>query len=212
MKDGNEPITELNELEFVKGEILANVWQTYRIARISPVDGKVLGWIDLSGILPKSEHPEPDAVLNGIAYDAADIFAVLPAIRRLTGQALQLEQFGELRGNFGALLLLLFLTWVFGAVVEEMAYRGYALNRIADLFGRSKAAFALSTIAVSVLFGFAHMKQGISGVIDNIAAGLVFTGLYFVSGRNLWLPVIVHGVVDTTSLVFLYFGLAPKGY
>jgi glutamine cyclotransferase len=71
VKDGNEPVTELNELEFVKGEILANVWQTDRIARISPVDGKVLGWIDLSGILPKSEHPEPDAVLNGIAYDAA---------------------------------------------------------------------------------------------------------------------------------------------
>jgi len=71
VKDGNQPVTELNELEFVRGEILANVWQTDRIARISPADGKVLGWIDLAGILPKSDHPEPDAVLNGIAYDAA---------------------------------------------------------------------------------------------------------------------------------------------
>jgi glutamine cyclotransferase len=71
VKDGNEQIDELNELEFVRGEIYANIWQTDRIARISPADGKVLGWIDLSGILPKSEHPEADAVLNGIAYDAA---------------------------------------------------------------------------------------------------------------------------------------------
>ena len=71
VKDGNEPVNELNELEFVRGEILANVWQTERIARISPVDGKVLGWIDLSGILPQSERTNPDAVLNGIAYDAA---------------------------------------------------------------------------------------------------------------------------------------------
>jgi glutamine cyclotransferase len=71
VKDGNQPVTELNELEFVKGEILANVWQTDRIARISPADGKVLGWIDLSGILPKSERSSSDAVLNGIAYDAA---------------------------------------------------------------------------------------------------------------------------------------------
>jgi glutamine cyclotransferase len=71
VKDGNEPVVDLNELEFVRGEIYANVWQTDRIARISPADGKVLGWIDLSGILPKSEHPEADAVLNGIAYDAA---------------------------------------------------------------------------------------------------------------------------------------------
>jgi glutaminyl-peptide cyclotransferase len=71
VRDGATPITELNELEWVKGEIYANVWQTDRIARISPADGKVLGWIDLSGILPRAERPDPDAVLNGIAYDAA---------------------------------------------------------------------------------------------------------------------------------------------
>ena len=71
VKDGSAPITQLNELEWVRGEIYANVWQTERIARISPADGKVLGWIDLTGILPKTERPDPDAVLNGIAYDAA---------------------------------------------------------------------------------------------------------------------------------------------
>jgi glutaminyl-peptide cyclotransferase len=70
--DGGKPVTALNELEFVRGEILANVWQTDRIARISPADGKVLGWIDLSGILPKAERVNSDAVLNGIAYDAAN--------------------------------------------------------------------------------------------------------------------------------------------
>ena len=71
VKDGTAPVTQLNELEFVRGEIYANVWQTDRIARISPADGKVLGWIDLSGILPKNERTDPDAVLNGIAYDAS---------------------------------------------------------------------------------------------------------------------------------------------
>jgi glutaminyl-peptide cyclotransferase len=71
VKDGARSITQLNELEWVKGEIFANVWQTDRIARISPADGRVLGWIDLTGILPKSERPDSDAVLNGIAYDAA---------------------------------------------------------------------------------------------------------------------------------------------
>jgi len=71
VKDGATAITQLNELEWVKGEIYANVWQTDRVARISPVDGKVLGWIDLGGILSKADRPDPDAVLNGIAYDAA---------------------------------------------------------------------------------------------------------------------------------------------
>jgi len=70
VSDAGKPVTELNELEFIRGEIWANVWQTDRIARISPADGRVLGWIDLSGILPKSERTNADAVLNGIAYDA----------------------------------------------------------------------------------------------------------------------------------------------
>ncbi len=59
----------LNELEWVKGELFANVWQTDRIARISPLDGRVVGWIDASGLLRPGEAPEPDAVLNGIAFD-----------------------------------------------------------------------------------------------------------------------------------------------
>ncbi len=71
VKDHGRPVTELNEMEFVKGEIYANVWHSDRIARISPVNGKVLGWIDLTGLLPKTERPDEEAVLNGIAYDAA---------------------------------------------------------------------------------------------------------------------------------------------
>jgi glutaminyl-peptide cyclotransferase len=70
VRDARGPVAHLNELEFVKGEIYANVWQTDRIARISPKDGRVVGWIDLSGLLPASERAT-DAVLNGIAYDAA---------------------------------------------------------------------------------------------------------------------------------------------
>jgi glutaminyl-peptide cyclotransferase len=59
----------LNELEFVKGEIFANIWKTDRIARISPQSGEVLGWIDLKGLLPPMYHLGSEAVLNGIAYD-----------------------------------------------------------------------------------------------------------------------------------------------
>ena len=70
VRDGNVPVERLNELEYVKGEIFANVWQTDRIARISPKDGRVIGWIDLSGLLPPAERAGTD-VLNGIAYDAA---------------------------------------------------------------------------------------------------------------------------------------------
>ncbi|KAA6460165.1 glutaminyl-peptide cyclotransferase [Acidobacteria bacterium AB60] len=69
--DHGRPVLYLNELEMVKGEVYANVWHSDRIARISPATGKVLGWIDLSGLLPRSQRTDPEAVLNGIAYDAA---------------------------------------------------------------------------------------------------------------------------------------------
>ncbi len=64
------PVTRLNELEWVRGEIYANIWLTNRIARIDPVTGKVVGWIDLDGLLDTSKLGDPDDVLNGIAYDA----------------------------------------------------------------------------------------------------------------------------------------------
>jgi glutaminyl-peptide cyclotransferase len=64
-------VEHLNELEFVKGEVWANVWHTDRIARIDPKTGNVTGWIDLKGLLKRGEVTNGEAVLNGIAYDAA---------------------------------------------------------------------------------------------------------------------------------------------
>jgi len=68
--DGAAPVESLNELEFVRGEIYANVWQTDRIVRIDPADGHVTGWIDLAGLLTAAERAEGADVLNGIAYDS----------------------------------------------------------------------------------------------------------------------------------------------
>ncbi len=69
--DSSQEIKELNELEWVRGEIYANIWGTDRIARISPSDGTVLGWIDLAGLLPEQDRTPETDVLNGIAYDSA---------------------------------------------------------------------------------------------------------------------------------------------
>jgi len=71
VRDGSVAVGNLNELEYVKGEVYANVWHVNRIARISLDSGRVTGWIDLTGLLPRVYQLEPEAVLNGIAYDAA---------------------------------------------------------------------------------------------------------------------------------------------
>ena len=63
-------VEDLNELECIHGEVYANVWETNRIGRISPLTGRVLSWVDLSGTLPAGDVQDSNAVLNGIAYDA----------------------------------------------------------------------------------------------------------------------------------------------
>lgn len=70
VKDGKKTVDQLNELEYIKGTIFANVWHMDRIAEISPRDGHVIAWIDLAGLLPESQKVNSESVLNGIAYDA----------------------------------------------------------------------------------------------------------------------------------------------
>jgi glutamine cyclotransferase len=64
------PVVDLNELEFIRGQVWANVWHTDRIARIDPASGRVMAWIDLTGLRPAATRQDPESVLNGIAFDA----------------------------------------------------------------------------------------------------------------------------------------------
>ena len=70
--DGKEPVIELNELEYIEGQIYANIWHDDRIATIDPQTGRVTSWIDLTNLMPKEELSDEEAVLNGIAYDQAN--------------------------------------------------------------------------------------------------------------------------------------------
>lgn len=67
--DAKVPVRDLNELEFVNGEIYANIWHDDRIAVVNPQTGRVTAWIDLAGLLQPGDVEDPEAVLNGIAYD-----------------------------------------------------------------------------------------------------------------------------------------------
>jgi glutaminyl-peptide cyclotransferase len=71
VRDGLRPVTRLNELEYIDGEVWANIWYEDRLVRISPEDGAVLGYVDLSGLWPAERRRATEAVLNGIAYDAS---------------------------------------------------------------------------------------------------------------------------------------------
>jgi len=68
VQDAQGPVVRLNELEYINGVIYANIWQTDRIAQIDPATGHVIGWIDLTGLLPDADRTSSTDVLNGIAY------------------------------------------------------------------------------------------------------------------------------------------------
>ena len=100
----------------------------------------------------------------------------------------------------------LVIVWTFAAFGEEIAYRGYIINRGAEALGASRAAYVMAMCASAVLFGYGHYYKGPSGIIDDTIAGLILGGAYLVSGRNLWAPIIAHGLIDTIGIVVVFFG------
>jgi membrane protease YdiL (CAAX protease family) len=106
-------------------------------------------------------------------------------------------------------LAALVLIWVLAAFGEELVYRGYLMNRVADLGKGSRTAWAVSLVAVGLLFGAGHMDQGPTGMLENVSNGLLLGLLYLASGRNLVVPIVAHGVQDTVDLTLIYLGAYP---
>ncbi len=107
-----------------------------------------------------------------------------------------------------AALSALALVWTFAAFGEEVGYRGYLTKRAADLGAGTRASWWAATLVVSVLFGFGHFYKGPAGIIDSGIAGLILGAAYLLSGRVLWTTILAHGLIDTTGVVLLFFGLA----
>ncbi len=145
----------------------------------------------------------------GIAMWLLEFFVTMPALRRLLGYWPDLTAFNDLVGNAALLAVYLALNWVLAAFGEEAVWRGYALPRAAEFFGGGTRAFVLALIAVNVAFGFAHLYQGPSGVIQATAGGVLLGVLYLVTGRNLLAPILAHGIGNSIDFTVMYLGLYP---
>jgi uncharacterized protein len=74
------------------------------------------------------------------------------------------------------------------------------------LGGRSKVAYAVGVVVVSVLFGYGRYYKGPAGVLDSGVAGLILGTAYLLSGRDLWVPILAHGLIDTVGVISVFFG------
>ncbi len=90
-----------------------------------------------------------------------------------------------------------------------MVYRGYFMHRLKDIFKNEKVGWMFGLIISSFLFGGIHLYQGASGMISVGLFGLSFGILYFASGKNLWAPILAHGISDSAGFVMIYFGIYP---
>ena len=152
-----------------------------------------------------------NALLLGITVGGLCQFfsLLLPLLVSLTGKPLDLSRFAALKGNVFLLMPMLARVWTLTAFGEELTNRGYLMNRVAELMGGSAMAWAVSLVVVSILFGVGHVYQGVSGIVAAALGGLVYGSLYLWTGRNLWAPIIAHGVFDTTAFLLIFWGKYP---
>lgn len=148
-------------------------------------------------------------VIAGVAIEALELFATQPLLVMLTGKYPDLSNFKDVVGNLKLVLLLIVASWVVAGLGEELVWRGYLMNRVADLLGRSASGWAVTLILVSAAFGLAHSYQDVTGVLENFIDGALLGALYLASGRNLIVPIVAHSITDTVDVLIIYSGHYP---
>ena len=149
------------------------------------------------------------AIIAGLLINAFELFVVGPLLTHFTGKAANLEELRPLVGNWKLLLLIMAGNWTLAAFGEEMVYRGYLLNRIADLGGRTRSALIAALVVSSVVFAFAHTYQEVTGVVEAGIDGLWLGLLYLACDRKLSVPIIAHGVSNMPDVILIYLGKYP---
>jgi uncharacterized protein len=148
-------------------------------------------------------------VAAGVAIELLELFCTQPLLVRLTGQMPDLSAFSRVAGNVRWLAISLALTWTLFAFGEELIFRGYLMDRIASLLGRTALGWGVALFVGSFVFGLSHFQQGVTGVSENFIDGLILGALYWRLGGNLAVPIVAHGVTDTVDFVLLFLHQYP---
>jgi len=180
----------------------------------------LLGWISLRvrklgwravGLTRYRTWPMTIAIglVLGALLETFQLLVTQPLLARLFGRQPDLELFRMLTGNIKMTLLFIALSWTLAAFGEEMVWRGYVMNRVADVGGRTSRAWIASLVLVSAAFGLAHGYQGLTGWVEEGFAGLALGLMYLRTGNNLAVPIVAHGICNTMDMVLIFSGKFP---
>jgi uncharacterized protein len=117
--------------------------------------------------------------------------------------------FGGIKGNLPEYLYWMIpVTWGSAAFGEEMLFRGFFFTRLLKLLPPTRTWAAIAVVMQAVLFGSLHLYLGMSGALVAGLLGIVLATVYLLGGRNLWASILLHGLIDSTSITLIYLGLA----
>jgi membrane protease YdiL (CAAX protease family) len=145
-------------------------------------------------------------VFLGGGLSLLSIMLIGPLIEHITRQPHDVSVVAGVRGNWKALLSWLILVWGMAALGEEVLFRGFLMSQIIKLLGTSFLALLLNVLVTSIIFGLSHSYQGRSGAWSTGIIGACLGVIYVMNGFNLWLPILVHGVIDTVALILISLG------
>ena len=117
-----------------------------------------------------------------------------------------LSGYSYLEGNLPMLLLALAGVYIVSSFGEEVLYRGFLMNRIAEMGAGTKSAWIAAVVISTIVFGLIHSEWAVTGMVQTGFMGLAMAAAYLMVRRNLWVLVLAHGYADTLLLVPLYFG------
>ena len=166
-------------------------------------------WSDFGLARPKSWGR---TILIGIGVTIGIVvsFVFLASLIQLVFPVPQADnsRFDILHSNLPNLILNVVAAWFTAGFLEELLWRGYLMNRLVDLQGKTtKLAWVISLVGSAIIFGLGHTYQGLGGVIKITTLGLLF-GVAFLAMRrsNLWPVIIAHALLDTIGFMQDYFG------
>jgi uncharacterized protein len=163
----------------------------------------------LADIGLKRPRSWPRTILIGIAI-AAVVFSGVYLSER-AGFHRDLSRFAPLQGNLRLTLIAVFYVLIGAGFYEEFMFRGFLMQGFAMFFGGSRVAWGVALIVQAALFGVSHAYQNPLGILITGTLGALLGVVVLMSGRNLWIAIIAHGLFDASRSVLFYFQGPPHG-
>ncbi|GAB5556259.1 MAG: hypothetical protein SchgKO_04720 [Schleiferiaceae bacterium] len=171
---------------------------------------KRVTWNQLGFTTPESwPHLFFKSVWVGVALQLISFYGIEPAIVYLTGEEIDLSSFTNIQGNITYLFLWLLFVWGVVIFVEEIVFRGWLYHSLVNALPAFRFKKLLLALGTSALFGLAHFYQGPSGMLATGIMSFALVGCFEWERRTIWFPIIVHGIIDTVGLLFIYFDWMP---